>query len=81
MEKYTYQQRVSIVKTYYQNQCSITVTRRKLHEILGPNHNVPAVSTIQRLLAVFEETGSVANRPRPPALRSARSLENIAAVR
>lgn len=80
MERYTYEQRVSIVKTYYQNQCSISVTRRKLREILSRNH-VPAVCTIQRLVAVFEETGSVVNRSRPPAPRSARSLENIAAVR
>ena len=47
-----------------------------------PRHNRPAESTIQRLVAKFESTGSINNQPISPVhRRNARSAENIAAVR
>jgi len=40
-----------------------------------------AESTIRRLMAKFESTGSINNQPTPVRRRNARSAENIAAVR
>lgn len=59
--------------------CSVTASWRRLHQVLGRNQ-VPAVSTIERLLVAFEETGSVANHLKP-SIRGARSEENTAATR
>ncbi|KAI8123095.1 hypothetical protein CVS40_6188 [Lucilia cuprina] len=56
MEKYSINQRVLIVKTFYQNQSSITVTMRKLREIFGET-NVPTKRTILRVVNDFEEEG------------------------
>lgn len=80
MEKYTTKDRVSIMKTFWKHNGSITATRRALEAILGKSH-VPAVNTIQRLVARFEETGSVADKRRAPPVRKARSSANIEAVR
>ncbi|KAJ8955819.1 hypothetical protein NQ318_005362 [Aromia moschata] len=40
----------------------------------------PSKSTLQRLVAQFETTGSVNNLPTPVRQKNARSAENIAAV-
>lgn len=72
-ENNTLEQRVEIVKNYYKNLCSVRETFRQLRG----NY---AESSIQRTIAKFEETGSVANRAVPARLRNARSKENIAAV-
>lgn len=79
MEKYSINQRVLIVKTFYQNQSSITVTMRKLREIFGRN-NVPTKRTIYRVVNDFEERGSVGDRPKHGPQRTARSAENITAA-
>jgi Helix-turn-helix domain (DUF4817) len=80
MERYTLQQRLQIIKIYYQNSCSVTVTLRKLTPIFG-RHNRPNKTTIQRLVQKFESTFSLQNVPVPVRQRNARSEENIAAVR
>ena len=76
MEKYSVNQRFLIVKTFYRNQSSTTVTMRKLCEIFGTN-NVPTRRAIYRS---FEERGTVADRPKPGPHRTAKSAENITAV-
>lgn len=80
MEKYTVEQRVQIIKFYYQNNCSIRATFRALRAIYGQN-NRPTECTIRRLVSKFETTGSVTDRRAPLRERNARSAENIAAVR
>lgn len=80
MERYTIQQRVEIVKIYYQNQCSVRLSFRALRPIYGLRGR-PAESTIRRLIRKFETTGSVADEAVPVRQRNARSLENIVAVR
>lgn len=80
MEHYTIQQRVEIIKIYYQNQCSVRETFRKLRTIYGV-HDRPAESTIRRLINKFETTGSIADQTTPVRQRTARSIENIVAVR
>lgn len=80
MQRYTVPQRVKVIEIYYRNQLSIRRTFRALREIHGPN-NRPTEATIRRIVSKFEATGSVENLPTPRRRRSARSLENIAAVR
>jgi len=80
MESYSVEQRVQIIKFYYQNQCSVRKTFRALRDFYL-RHNRPAESTIRRLVAKFESTGSTNNQPTPVRHRNARSAENIAAVR
>ena len=59
MEGHSVEQRVQI-KFYYQNQCSIRETFRALRDFY-PRHNRSAESTIRRLVAKFESTGSINN--------------------
>ena len=80
MKDHSVEQHVQIIKFYYQNQCSVRETFRALRYFY-PRHNRPAESTIQRLMAKFESTGSINNQSTPICRRNARSAENIAAVR
>ena len=80
MERYTIEQRVEIVKIYYQSQCSVRQTFRALRRVYGV-HDRPTESSIRRLMQKFEESGSVVDRPTPVRQRRVRSVENIAAVR
>jgi len=77
MEGHSVEQRMQIVKFYYQNQCSVRETLRDFY----PRHNRPAESTIRHLVAKFESTGSINNQPTPIRCRNARTAENIAVVR
>lgn len=80
MEGYTVEQRVNVIRCYYQNQCSIRLTFRALRDEF-PRHRRPTESTIRRLIERFESSGSVNKQPTPVRRRNARSAENIAAVR
>ena len=80
MASYTIEQHVQMIKLYYQNECSLTQTLRALRPFFG-RRGGPSKSTLQRLVAKFETTGSVNNQPTPVRSRNARSAENIAAVR
>ncbi|CAI6343491.1 unnamed protein product [Macrosiphum euphorbiae] len=77
MNGYSVKQRVRTITFYYQNQCSV---RETFHDFY-PRHNRPAESTIRRLVAKFESTGSINYQPTPIRQRNARSIEDIAAVR
>ncbi|XP_033222533.1 uncharacterized protein LOC117176402 [Belonocnema kinseyi] len=79
MERYTIQERVDITKIYYRNSESVASTLRALRPIYC-RHNLPARSTIERLVEKFESTGTVQNVPVPVRQRSARSVENFAAA-
>lgn len=80
MERYTIPQRVQIIKFFYQNGCSIRQTYRALREIYG-RVSRPTERTIRRLITKFENTGSVSDQTVPVRRRTARSIENIEAVR
>lgn len=79
MDRYNIQQRVEIVKIYYKNSCSVRQTFRELRNIYGRNDR-PTERSIQRIIAKFEQSGSVADRAVPVRRRNVRSSENIAAV-
>jgi len=80
MEDHNVEQRVQIIKFYYQNQYSVQEIFHVLRDFY-PHHNRLAESTIRRLVAKFESTGSINNQPTLVRRRNARSAENIAAVR
>lgn len=58
MEKYSWEQRVLILKTHYQNGENFAVTVQKLRTIFG-HRNSPNESTVHLLIEQFEEHGSV----------------------
>ena len=80
MASYTVEQHVQMLKLYYQNECSLVQTLRALRPFYG-RRGGPSKSTLQRLVAKFESTGSINNLPTPVRAKTARSAENIAAVR
>ena len=57
--RYTTQQRVKIIEAYFATK-SVLLTQRQCRRDFGRN-NVPDRRTIQRLVAKFRETGSVAD--------------------
>jgi len=58
MKGHSVEQRVQIIKFYYQNQCSVRETFRALCNFY-PRHNHPAESTIRCLIAKFESIGLI----------------------
>ena len=79
MDKYTIEQRVQIIKIYYQNNESVRKTFRALREFYGRN-NRPAESTIRRLVNKFQSSGTVTDTIVTVRQRNARSETNIVAV-
>ena len=79
MDKYTIEQRVQIIKIYYQNNESVRKTFRALREFYGRN-NRPAESTSRRLVNKFQSSATLTDTIVPLRQRNARSEANIAAV-
>lgn len=79
MDKYTLKQRLEIIKLYYQNNESVSLTYRAiLKNNLFQKH--PAESTIRRLINKFESSGSINDAIIQKRERTARSQGNIDAV-
>ena len=81
LKRFTVPQRVRIVETYFATK-SILLTQRQCRRDFGRN-NVPARTTIYRLVAKFRETGGVRDNHRCNSgrRRSAINEENIELVR
>jgi len=79
IDKYTLQQCVYIIQTYYENGRSLKNTHRKIRNFFGIN-NRPNQSSIQRLVKKFEETGCVIDKSKSGRPKSVRTNKNIAAV-
>lgn len=79
MVKYTNEQRLQIIKIYYQNLESVTATLRALTPIFGRNSR-PSRQAIHSLVKKFELTYSLLDVPVPVRQRVGRSGQNIAAV-
>lgn len=80
MERYTIQQRVKVIQTYYENGRSNQNAYRALRDFFG-QFDRPNVRTIAKIVEKFEQTGSVEDVRTPVHARIARTAENIAAVR
>lgn len=80
MERYTTEQRVKIIQTFYENGRSKKNTFRALRDYFGA-HGRPSELAIFNLAKKFERTGSVLDVQHSVRARSARTIENIVAVR
>ena len=80
MERYTIQQRVKVIQTYYENGRSNQNAYRALRDFFD-QFDRPNVRTIAKIVEKFEQTGSVEDVRTPVHARTARTAENIAAVR
>lgn len=79
MEKYSLEERVLIMQTYYENGRSVTETRRKLRGKFAPDH-FPSESMVHRLMSKLETKGVLTDLPHPSGSRTVRTEENIALV-
>ena len=70
---------IKIIKTYYKNNDSTTVTYRALRRDYGL-HNPSTRQAIGKIVRKFEETGMVKNIERPVHHSYALSVENVAIV-
>lgn len=80
MERYSVQQRVNIIKLYFENNKSLVATIRKVRAVFGGN-NVPNPSTVKRIVEKFETTGSVIDVKHSTRYRRGRSVQNVSRVR
>ena len=78
-DRLTITKRIKIIKTYYKNGNSATVTYRALRGDYGL-HNRPTPQAIGKIVEKFEETVMVTNIRRPVHRHFACSTENIAFV-
>lgn len=80
MNHYTPKERAEIVKFYFQNESSVTLTQRAYRRKYR-GRNVPTPKTIRLLVGKFSESGSVATSRPKIKPRPRRSNEVIRAVR
>lgn len=79
MKNFTTQQRIIIVKTYYENGSSISSTRRELSKKFGLKE-MPSINCIRNLINKFEEHGTVTDTAKPGRPKNVRSPTNISKV-
>lgn len=77
MNRLTNEQRLEIVKIYYQNSCSVRSTFRALRNSYGR----PSEQAIRALMEKFEQHFTLLNLPHHIHVRPARTDANIVAVR
>ena len=80
MEKYSNQQRIQVVKFFYQNQGPIIQTQRAYYRHVQVK-DVSSESAIKNLIRRFEKQGTVADLPRSGRPRNVRSDETREQVR
>ena len=78
--RYTVQQRKKIIEAYFATK-SVVLTQRQCRKELGRD-KVPKRKTIERLVAKFRETGSVANANkgrsgRPRSVKTPNNVQNL----
>ena len=79
MERPTPQQCLQIVQLYYEKGCSVKSVHRTLRPIYGV-HNRPTERTIRHTIGKLENNLTLLDDTRPIRPRTARTVENIAAV-
>ena len=79
MERLTPQQRLQIVQLYYKNVSSVKSVYRALRPIYGV-HNRPTERTIRHTIGKLENNLILFDDTGPLRPRTARTVENIAAV-
>ena len=79
MERLTPQQRLQIVQLYYENGRSVKSVYRAVRPIYGV-HNRPTERTIRHTIGKLENNLTLLDDTQPIRPRTARTVENIAAV-
>ena len=79
MERLTPQQRLQIVQLYFENGRSVKSVSRALRPIYGV-HNCPTERTIRHTIGKLQNNLTLLDDTRPMRPRTARAVENIAAV-
>jgi len=79
MNNLTLEQRILVIKIFYQNESSVVQTQRKLRDSFDQNR-IQHKTTILHIMKNFE-TRYIADVPKSGRPRSARTAENIATVR
>ncbi|KAJ8938597.1 hypothetical protein NQ318_020859 [Aromia moschata] len=79
MDRFTLEQRWGILKNYFQSECCVAETVRKLRTIFGRNE-APSAPGVRKLLRKVRETGMLKNNRSHPRARPVRTAERIAAV-
>ncbi|CAB3238242.1 unnamed protein product [Arctia plantaginis] len=79
MERYTHQERGTIVSIFLRNNASVVLAQREFRRRF-PGRPAPTAQTLRRLATNLEEYGTTRDAAKSGRPRSARSAENIAAV-
>lgn len=83
MDRFTLEQRWEILKNagknYFQSECCVTETVRKLKRNFG-RHEAPTAAGVRKFVKKVRETGMLIDNRSYPRVRPVRSVENIAAV-
>ncbi|CAB3258594.1 unnamed protein product [Arctia plantaginis] len=79
MERYTHQERGTIVSIFLRNNSSVVLAQREFRRRF-PGRPAPTAQTLRRLATNLEEYGTTRDAAKSGRPRSARSAENIAAV-
>lgn len=77
---FTIEQRLQMIKLYYQNECLLLHALRSLYPFDG-NRGGLSQSTLKRLVVLLETIGLLINLPTLILSRNAKSAEKIVAVR
>lgn len=80
MQRFTLQERLQVIKNYYQNSSSVVATQRTFSKDLGRHHRF-SDKAIRRIVQKFESEFTLHDTKPPTRVREARSDENIAAVK
>jgi len=80
MNKFTLPQRLEIIQIFYKNSRSFVATQRAFHAKYG-RHNAPYELAIRRIVDKLESEFTLHDSKPPTRTRTARSEENIAAIR
>ena len=79
MEPYNLNERIKVIEFYFENNRSIIHTQRAYRRHFNLR-NAPSEAMIRRLVARFQQHGTVMDLPRGGRPRSARNEENIQRV-
>ncbi|KAJ8935836.1 hypothetical protein NQ318_019895, partial [Aromia moschata] len=79
MDRFTIEQRWEILKNYFQSECCVAETVRKLRTIFGRNE-APSAPGVRKFLRKVRETGMLMDNRSHPRARPVRTAEKIAVV-
>ena len=76
MVQYTFEQRLEILRHYFENYGNVPECVRKLHTDFG-RRETPSVQYVRYLVNKVNETGILIDKPKRKKPKTVRTLENI----